>query len=421
MKKGRITVKVCIVGTGNQGTGMAGLLAQEPDVEELTLVDIDLARAQKAADLVRSLGNRCKVRNLRVFQGDASNVEEISKLARGSDLIFNGIYACYNYPLMRASLAVGAHYTDLRSNVAEGPGVPYEETIDAQLAMDEDFRNAGLTAVPCLGLSPGWANMVANYMIEEMDSIDSVIFRDIDWMDSTEILAPISPRNVFYLWLGPPYPTRIINGKPEKIDLLDSEETYEFPAPAGRQKIYTFTQDPDIMLVTKFSKKPIPYIEAKMGICMGGLEMKDVWLKAISEQTAKHAGAENMFDLFGESLTYNTNFRELHEQGILKNGMLSGSVEVTGRKDGVAVRHTAYHSATMLEAMKHIPWAAHNVYGTIGGICIEMVLMLCRGEYTKRGVINVAELWTEKEMWDRRIARRGIMLTEKIIKGTDLF
>ena len=71
--------------------------------------------------------------------------------------------------------------------------------------------------------------------------------------------------------------------------------------------------------------------------------------------------------------------------------------------------------------MKHIPWAGHNVYGTVGGICIEMVLMLCRGEYTKRGVINVAELWPEKDAWNKRIARRGIMLTEKIVKGTDMF
>ncbi len=414
-------MKVCIVGTGNQGTGMAGLLAQESDCEELVLIDISIEKALKAENLVRSLGERCKCTVIKVYQGDASDQDQISNLANGVDLIFNGIYAQFNYPLMRACLAIGAHYVDLRSNVCAGPGVPYNETIDAQLDMDEEFKSAGITACPCLGLSPGWANMIANYMIEEMDSIDSVIFRNIDWMDSTEIIAPIAPRNVFYLWLGPPYPTRIINGEPVKVDLLESEEEYEFPAPAGKQKVYTFTQDPDIILVSKFSKKPIPYIEAKMGICMGGMEMKDVWLKAISEQTAKHTGAENMFDLFGESLKYNTNFKEFFDSGILKNGMLAAAVEVTGKKNGMAIRHTAFHAATMLESMKHIPWAAHNVYGTLGSICIEMILMLCRNEYKKYGVINVAELYTEKEKWDKRIAARGITLTEKITKGNSLF
>ena len=413
-------MKICVVGTGNQGTGIAGLLAQENDVEKLILVDIDKAKAEKAASLIKSLGDRCKVKDIVVHQGDASNTDQIAELGAGADFLFNGIYAQFNYPLMKAALKIGAHYMDLRSNVMEGPSILYNETIDAQLDMDEEFKKAGLTACPCMGVSPGWANMIANYMIEGMDSIDSVIFRNIDWIDSSILLAPIAPRNLFYLWMGPPHPTRIVNGKPEKVELLDSEEEYEFPQPAGRQKIYTFTQDPDIILVSKFSKKPIPYIEGKMGVVMGGLDMKDMWIKAISEQTAKSPKSDDMFDTFGQSLEYNTNFKDFIDRGVLKDGMLCISVEITGKQKGVTVRHTAFHAATMSEAMKHLPWAGHNVYGTIGGIVVEMILMLCRGEYTKRGVINVAELWTEKEMWDKKISDRGIILMEKIEKGNTL-
>lgn len=414
-------MKVCIVGTGNQGTGVAGLLAQEKDVEKLILVDIELARAEKSKSLVESLGERCLVKEIVAVQGDAANTDQIAEIAQGVDLIFNGIYATFNYPLMRACLKVKAHYMDLRSNVMEGSGISYNETIDAQFDMDEEFKKAGITACPCMGVSPGWANMVANYMIEEMDSVDSVIFRNIDWIDSDILLAPIAPRNIFALWLGPPHPTRIIDGKPEKIELLESEEEYQFPAPAGKQKIYTFTNDPDIVLVSKFSKKPLPYIEGKMGVCMGGLDMKDMWLKAISEQTAKNVKSEDMFDTFGQSLEYNTNFKEFIDRGVLRDGMLCISVEITGKKKGVTVRHTAFHAATMSEAMKHLPWAGHNVYGTVGSFVIEMILMLCRGEYTRRGVINVAELWPEKEMWDEKIGARGIILMEKIEKGTQLF
>ena len=124
-------MKVCIVGTGNQGTGpsfvpkrnekggtgMAGLLAQESDCEELVLIDISIEKALKAENLVRSLGERCKCTVIKVYQGDASDQDQISNLANGVDLIFNGIYAQFNYPLMRACLAIGAHYVDLRSNV----------------------------------------------------------------------------------------------------------------------------------------------------------------------------------------------------------------------------------------------------------------------------------------------------------------
>ena len=413
-------MKVCIMGSGNQGTGMAGLLAQEPDCEELILIDCELERANKAKSLVESLGDRCKVKSIKAYQGDASNVDQMIGYAKGADLIFNGLFASFNVPLMQTALAVGAHYMDLRSNVMEGPGIPYSETIDAQLDMDEEFKAAGITAFPCLGLSPGWCSMAANYMIDQMESLDTVIFRDVDWLDSTELLAPILPRNLFALWLGPPHPTRIINGKPEKIGLLESEEEYEFPAPAGKHKIYTFTNDPDIIMISRFANKPIPYIEAKMGVCMGGLEMNDVWLKAISEQTCCHAGADDMFDLFGKSFNYNTNFRELYDQGILKEGILAAAIEVTGKKNGTTVRHTVLHAVTMSEAMKHLPWAAHNVYGTIGGLTIAMALMLCRGEYTRRGVLTAAHLTNEKELFDKKIAERGIILNEKIEKGNYL-
>ena len=47
--------------------------------------------------------------------------------------------------------------------------------------------------------------------------------------------------------------------------------------------------------------------------------------------------------------------------------------------------------------------------------------MLCRGEYTRRGVINVAELWPEKEMWDEKIGARGIILMEKVKKEHSCF
>ena len=75
-------MKVCIVGTGNQGTGMAGLLAQESDCKELILVDILLEKAQKAEALVRSMGERCKCRNICVYQGDCSGARSLANRAR---------------------------------------------------------------------------------------------------------------------------------------------------------------------------------------------------------------------------------------------------------------------------------------------------------------------------------------------------
>lgn len=414
-------MKVCIIGTGNQGTGMAGLLAQEKDCEKLVLLDIIEEKAQKAKELVMSLGDRNYCSDIEVHQCDANDIDTLAEYAKECDMIFNAMFAALNYPVMRAALKAGCHYMDLRSNVMEAEGVPYRDTIDAQLDMNDEYAAAGLTAIPCIGLSPGWANIAANYMIEEMDEVEKVIFRDIDYIDSNELIAPINPRNIFYLWLGPPYPTVLVDGEPKGLSLLEGQEEYTFPEPAGKQKIYTFAQDPDIILVNKFASKKVPYIEAKMGISMGGMDMKDMWLTCMHRATTKYTSTEDMFDTFGESLLYDTNFKRFIDEGIMKEGMLAGSVEVTGTKDGIPIQHTMTHAVTATEAMKHIPWAAHNVYGTIGSVCIELVLMVCRGEYTKRGVINCAELYTEKEKWDKKIIDRGVMLSEKILTGVGLF
>ena len=67
----------------------------------------------------------------------------------------------------------------------------------------------------------------------------------------------------------------------------------------------------------------------------------------------------------------------------------------------------------MKEAMKNIPWANHMVYSTIGAVPIEVVLMLDRGEITKRGVIGAGSLDNYKKILEG-VRNRGHRLSEKI-------
>lgn len=58
--QGRSDMKVCIIGSGSQGTGLAGLLAMEPDVETLILADYFTESVEKAYALVQTLEKRKK-------------------------------------------------------------------------------------------------------------------------------------------------------------------------------------------------------------------------------------------------------------------------------------------------------------------------------------------------------------------------
>ena len=413
-------MKICIVGCGNQSTGLAGLLAQESKVESILFLGRRMSTMAAAKAQIETLGERMGDTRIDCLELDCHDSDAVARATRGCAVIFNGTTPAFNLPLMKAALLAGANYMDVWSNGMAAPGIPYEETIDAQMELDNDFRQAGLTAVPACGLS-GFDELAAGYMARDMDRVDAVIVRVMDWIDSTELLAPLPPAQVFDLWLGAPGPTVLIDGKICHIPLLESEESFDFPAPIGRQTVYTFAKNPELPLLQRLFPEPIGRIEVKMGISMGGLAMKDVWLQALSEQTAKHTGAENMFELFAEPLDrHNESFDQLMDQGILKGAALSATVEVTGEKDGAPRRHTMYHTTTLEESTKHLPWTGHNVYGTVGGIVLELILTMGRGDLPEKGTLNLADL-SDAQGWFRRFRARGHLVGEKIEYGNGIF
>lgn len=68
---------------------------------------------------------------------------------------------------------------------------------------------------------------------------------------------------------------------------------------------------------------------------------------------------------------------------------------------------------TLSEAMKDTPYANPMVYSTISPVPIEVVLMLNRGEITKRGVIGAGSLDNYKKILEG-VRNRGHRLSEKI-------
>jgi saccharopine dehydrogenase-like NADP-dependent oxidoreductase len=316
---------------------------------------------------------------------------------------------------MKACLRVQAHYLDLFSSPLELAGVSREETIEAQLELDSDFKSACITAFPSVGITPGWTSIAAQHIIETMDTVDSVLLRWADWWDSDVFIAPISPYVIFYEWFGPPYPLRIKDNCPQSVDLLESQEEYEFPMPVGKRTIYTVTAHPDIVLIPKFAGKPIGLVEEKGGIIIGPWSTKDLWVHAIREQTAKHPSTEmiNMLELFGETFLPPDRFKKAYDNRQIRDGAIAVSVEVNGAQNGHPVKHTAYYVSTMSESLKQLPWAAHPVYGTMGGVPLELVLMLGRKEFTQHGVVGLANFENPKAMF-RRLQMRGHILREKI-------
>ena len=93
-------MKISIVGCGNQGTGLAGLLAMEEDVETLVLVDYDPEMVKTANSFIKELGDKVSVKNIISEQVDAMDSKDVARVIEGTDLVFNGIVPKCNIPIM---------------------------------------------------------------------------------------------------------------------------------------------------------------------------------------------------------------------------------------------------------------------------------------------------------------------------------
>jgi hypothetical protein len=94
---------------------------------------------------------------------------------------------------------LGAHYMDLNSGPFEVPGqIPRSDTIDAQFELDGLFADAGLTAVSCAGVAPGWVDLAARRAVEDLSAVETITVRWVEWNDGTELISTVGPGLIPY-------------------------------------------------------------------------------------------------------------------------------------------------------------------------------------------------------------------------------
>lgn len=408
-------MKICIIGTGQQGTGLAGLLAMEEDVDEIVLADKTLEIAARSKNKIISLAEKRKVNSITTVAINANDPKEVADACQGADVIFNGILPSFNIPIMKACLEVKANYLDLYSMPVHEDGVAYNETIDAQFDLHDNFLKNDITAVPCLGVNPGWSTMVGTYLINQFTRIDKVLMRTIDCVESQDMVSPVNASILFKHFLGPPHPMYYKDDNIHSIDIMDSEEEFEFPTPLGKRLIYCDAHTADLVLLPKYAGKKIGEIWSKGCVDFGDTPMKDVWIRCLGKQLAQHHDKEDVdwFEKLGSYLKTETD-ESSHESAkrIFTGRAFSSIVEVVGLKGKEICSHRMTLVTDFDVAVKHLPWSHHGVYCTIGTAPIEIVLAMGRGEIYQKGVISVAELDTSLII--KRVAKRGHRIWENI-------
>lgn len=203
---GRITVK--------------DLVETAPENVRILIADYNEAAAKKLAKSFRG-------RSVDAVFADVTNHAKTVKALRGAFAVINCAQHKFNLQVMKACLAVGAHYCDLGGlfHVAR-----------KQLELDAQFKKANLLAILGIGAAPGVVNVLARSAADGMDEVHEIHCM-VGGIDRTRG-RPAVP-------LGTSYTLETIideatmpaalftGGKFTFVEAMSDDQEVEFPLPVG--------------------------------------------------------------------------------------------------------------------------------------------------------------------------------------------
>jgi saccharopine dehydrogenase (NAD+, L-lysine-forming) len=391
-------MKILIVGVGAQGSVIATEMVKSSEVSEIRLSDIDLGKAQRLAERLKS----DKVCTYRV---DANKVDDIMRAAEEVNIIVNTTTwkPNFNLNIMEAAFETEAHYQDLASYPAQ------------QLELSDKWEEAGLTALIDTGVSPGLTNVLAAQAADKLDRVDEIRIRLWTEVKSEEPLSLWSPETAWGDMAEKPIVYE--NGEYMAVPPFSGEEVYTFPEPIGPQTVYMHShEEPETL--PHFIGKGVRYVDFKMGgpefplakaIVESGL-MSD---KPINAKGVRVAPRDVFLALVPPTPSMEAMERMINAKMISMRGCIA--VDVKGQKNNARRHYILYsHFPDIQELKERMPGANPVAYITSVPASI-FTKMLAKGEIKTSGVIPPEALEPEvRKAFLAELAEKGITVHEKV-------
>lgn len=212
---------VVLGGAGIIGRAIARDLASDRAVKDLVLADLDLEGAQKAVAAIGRPG-------VTAVKADVADHAALVNLLKGAGCVVNAVQYYFNLAIMDACLDARVPYVDLGGLF---------HTTRKQLALDEKFKRAGITAILGLGSCPGIANVQARVLADSFDKVESIRIYNGATPDQGDSLAwAYSIQTIFDEITQPPIVFR--DGDFRETPPLGEEELYRFQDPIGVSKVH---------------------------------------------------------------------------------------------------------------------------------------------------------------------------------------
>jgi lysine 6-dehydrogenase len=208
-----------VLGAGLQGSACAYDLLQNPDVTQVRLADLHF-------DHLPSFLKPYSGPRLIPTPLDVRDREAVLAVMRESDAVMSAIPYYFNLQLAECAVEAGVHFCDLGGNT---------EIVEQQKLLAEGAAAKRITIVPDCGVAPGMVNILAQYGISQLDSVESVRIYVGGLPQSPE--PPLNYQIVYSLEGVLDYYTTLSwvvrNGKREQVMALSEREIVEFDQPAG--------------------------------------------------------------------------------------------------------------------------------------------------------------------------------------------
>jgi lysine 6-dehydrogenase len=215
-------MRMLVLGAGRMGLGAAHDLASQADVTEVTVADVDGARAEEVAARV---GAKAKAVAIDMNSGD------VTSLMRGHASAISCVNYWLNEKLARAAIAAGTNFCDLGGN---------NDVVDAELKLDLDAKSAGVNVVPDCGLAPGMVALLVMHATQRFDELDAIRIRVGGLPQNPQ--PPLNYQLIFSVeGLINEYiePARVIrDAKITTVESMTEIEALEFAAPFGRMEAF---------------------------------------------------------------------------------------------------------------------------------------------------------------------------------------
>lgn len=376
-------MKVVVLGAGMMGGVAAKDLVESPEVDAVTLLDIDGRRSEGWA---RRLGKK-----LRPLALDVTDEVALARAIRGHDVAVAALLNEHSVGAVRAAIAARVHMVDLAAAEAE-----------AKLALGDAAAAAGVTVVPGCGVAPGLSNVLVGRSFAELDRVDEVVIK-VGGLPLTP-LPPFNYRIVYALdsvFSSCVDPSLVIrDGRPALVPALAECEPVEFPPPIGSCECF----------ITD-------------GLCTLAHTYRDSGIRRLEEKTVRYPGwCDRMGFLVASGF--------LSSEPVLVNGvavkprrlalrvlgpvlgsgderdLLAMRVEARGVKGGARAA-LRFEVIDFYDDAQKITSMARTTSYTGTSVC----RMLGRGEVAARGVVPPERLGEDQALFERLLsdlAQRGV-------------